>query len=275
MAINKRESTKELVQRGIKYQNSANWKFDLGAFRYHVAAMCKYTIRARLKAEREFLLDEKTLRRWGLEIAASDGRSCSTLLSMAKDAADLVRTDILDMDGSGGLDAEDPFFDFKDKILEFLDPNSPDLLEAIELAASEDGQKNIDWSELAKWEVLAPIRDVLDCLPEPQVGAPPPRLGSKQKVPDRYSHSVDFRSIIWDGKPYEFTGPQAAAVKILWEHWERGTQAVGGGTICRAIESAQIRLDLVFRSNRAWGTVIVPGDTKGTYRLNAPRPKSR
>jgi hypothetical protein len=42
---------------------------------------------------------------------------------------------------------------------------------------------------------------------------------------------------------------------------------VGGKTLLEAAEASTDRIDVVFRDNSAWGTMIVQGVTKGSYRL--------
>lgn len=88
-------------------------------------------------------------------------------------------------------------------------------------------------------------------------------------------HSPDFRSVFWFGERYSFTGNQAKCVRILWEAWENETPDVSGAFILEEldIQDSSGRLDQVFRNpggkgyHPAWGTMIVPGQTKGTYRL--------
>ncbi|GMU37709.1 MAG: hypothetical protein EDS66_12215 [Planctomycetota bacterium] len=84
-------------------------------------------------------------------------------------------------------------------------------------------------------------------------------------------HSPDFRSVHWDGVDYAFTANQAAIVKQLWEAYENGTPDVGGDTLLVNAESDTRRMADVFKKHSAWGTMIVEGSTKGTYRL-APDP---
>jgi hypothetical protein len=84
-------------------------------------------------------------------------------------------------------------------------------------------------------------------------------------------HSEDFRSVNWFGTNYSFSANQAACVKFLWEHWERGVAEVGGKTILESADIGSDRIDNVFRFNPAWKTMIRPGRTKGTYRLAEPK----
>ncbi|MCK6484913.1 MAG: hypothetical protein L6R00_12360 [Phycisphaerae bacterium] len=80
-------------------------------------------------------------------------------------------------------------------------------------------------------------------------------------------HSPDFRSVHWYGTAYSFTALQAPCVKVLWEAWENGTPDVGNGTILAEAGTDESRLPDIFRGCAAWGTMIVPGDSKGTTRL--------
>ena len=84
------------------------------------------------------------------------------------------------------------------------------------------------------------------------------------------TYSTDFRSVRWFGTNYSFTPNQAAAVKILWENWEKGTPDVGGDTLAVEIESDSKRPRDIFKGHPAFGTMIRPGKTKGTYRLAEP-----
>lgn len=86
-------------------------------------------------------------------------------------------------------------------------------------------------------------------------------------------HSPDFRSVRWFGVTYYFTGSQAACVKMLWEAWEAGTPDVGGATLLEQSNCESKRLVDVFKKSEAWNHMIVKGQTKGTYRLAAPRSK--
>ena len=84
--------------------------------------------------------------------------------------------------------------------------------------------------------------------------------------------SPDFRSVNWFGKEYSFTPNQAACVKILWEAWENRTPEVGGDHLIEGgdVQDSAQRVDLIFRACPAWGSMIVSGKTKGSYRLKGP-----
>jgi len=80
-------------------------------------------------------------------------------------------------------------------------------------------------------------------------------------------HSPDFRSIRWLGREWPFTEMQARVVKTLWEAWEDGSPDVGTTVLIAAAQSESTRVRDLFHGNAAWGTVIVPGGSRGTFRL--------
>lgn len=85
----------------------------------------------------------------------------------------------------------------------------------------------------------------------------------------RAKHTKDFRSVHWYGKDYVFTENQAIVVRELWIAWKGGTPAVGKETLLNCIdpEAPPPRVDVVFRDHPAWKKMIVPGVSKGTYKL--------
>lgn len=95
-------------------------------------------------------------------------------------------------------------------------------------------------------------------------------------------HGIDFASVVWFGASYAFTGNQAAVVKLLWRAWENGTPCVRDETLTSAADRDETltaaadrddgaRLGDLFRGHPAWGTMIVPGQMKGTHRLAEPQ----
>lgn len=88
---------------------------------------------------------------------------------------------------------------------------------------------------------------------------------------DEVSHSDDYRSVKYNGHDFAFTENQAAAVKLLWE--QEGGE-LGQAYILEKIDSATDRLRNVFKRkggmHPAWGTLILRGQTKGTFRLAPP-----
>ncbi len=84
--------------------------------------------------------------------------------------------------------------------------------------------------------------------------------------------STDYRTVRWSGDTFTFTPTQAACVKVLIENSVQGTPSIGEQTILEHAESSQGRLSNVFQNGNhpAWGTMIVSGPTKGTFRIAAP-----
>ncbi len=83
-------------------------------------------------------------------------------------------------------------------------------------------------------------------------------------------HSQDFRSVHWFGTDYSFTALQAAIVRELWAAWEQGTPDLSDARLLTRANSAGDRLSDLFKSQPAWGSMIVSGSTKGTRRLRGP-----
>jgi hypothetical protein len=86
-------------------------------------------------------------------------------------------------------------------------------------------------------------------------------------------HTPDFRSVRWFSATYHFTGNQAKIVEVLWDAWKNGASDVSGAYLLTAADAQTKRLDHVFANggHPAWGTMIVAGKTKATYRLNPPQ----
>jgi hypothetical protein len=91
--------------------------------------------------------------------------------------------------------------------------------------------------------------------------------GPEQPHP-RFRHSPDFRSVNLDGQEYSLTGRQAQAVEFLHEMHHNRTPEVSQSLILERLESKYADLRYVFKNSPAWGTLVVPGRTKGSFRLN-------
>ena len=90
-------------------------------------------------------------------------------------------------------------------------------------------------------------------------------------------HGAGFRAVVWDGETYHFSVSQAAVVEYLWEQMDNGTHEVSQGTILDKVgstmaENKHPRLRDLFKRNPAWGTMIVDGKSKGSFRLAEPPP---
>jgi hypothetical protein len=83
-----------------------------------------------------------------------------------------------------------------------------------------------------------------------------------------FSHSPDFRSVFYKGVKYSFTPAQAACVKILCEQYRNNTPEVSSDYILAEIDCCSQKLSDLFKKSHAWGQLIIPGNTRGTYRLN-------
>jgi len=92
----------------------------------------------------------------------------------------------------------------------------------------------------------------------------------ENETPKR-SHSEDFTSVVWDKNRFSFTKTQAAVIGLLWNEYEKGTWNLGQETIGEKIgsEMNQYRLIQTFEKGRhpAWGTLIIAGEKRGTFRL--------
>jgi hypothetical protein len=83
-------------------------------------------------------------------------------------------------------------------------------------------------------------------------------------------HSQDFRSINWFGQRYSFSAGQAAVVRLLWQAWTNDTPEMGQDALLEGSGSESAKLSDVFKDHAAWGTLIVAGGSRGTYRLADP-----
>jgi len=84
------------------------------------------------------------------------------------------------------------------------------------------------------------------------------------------NHAPDFRSVNWFGEQYSFTATQAACLKVLWNAWQNQTPEVGGETLLEQSGSEGNRVRDIFKNHSAWNTMILSGNTKGTFRLVSP-----
>jgi hypothetical protein len=94
----------------------------------------------------------------------------------------------------------------------------------------------------------------------PAAGPPPFKLGR------------GGRSCVWGARKFFFTDMQGDIVRQLWRAFKNGTQDVSQGALLEKAGSGMDKPNLkkLFKGHEAWGTLIVPGATKGTYRLAGP-----
>jgi hypothetical protein len=98
-------------------------------------------------------------------------------------------------------------------------------------------------------------------------------VGGRPPSPPAH-HSLDFRSVHWFGRDYTFTAGQAACLRRLWEAWEQGTPEVGQAAVLEDANLVSERFVDLFRGHPAWKKMIVPGRSKGAYRLREAKPPS-
>ena len=60
-------------------------------------------------------------------------------------------------------------------------------------------------------------------------------------------------------------------VRVLWEAWQNGTPDVGQDYLIEQADAASGRLADVFKGSPAWKTLVVPGESRGAYRLAEPQ----
>lgn len=70
------------------------------------------------------------------------------------------------------------------------------------------------------------------------------------------------------GAGYHLTERQARVVEILYRALQNGTPEVSHREIMKMLGTPNSKLKDSFRGSAAWGTLVVPGSTRGTYRLN-------
>jgi len=93
-----------------------------------------------------------------------------------------------------------------------------------------------------------------------------PLIGDPNKM-SKPTHSADFHSTNWYGRIFTFGPTQAAAFKLFWEAWEVGSPELGGTFVIENCGAKSTKLADVFRDHPAWGVLILPGATKGNFRL--------
>jgi hypothetical protein len=90
------------------------------------------------------------------------------------------------------------------------------------------------------------------------------------------SHSPDFASVNWFGTPRTFSPKQRPVVHELWAAWVNGTPDV---SLAYLLEAADLpgtaRLPALFRDHPAFGTMIVKGGQKDTFRLQGIHPRAK
>jgi hypothetical protein len=83
------------------------------------------------------------------------------------------------------------------------------------------------------------------------------------------THSIDFRTVFWNGQRYYFTATQSMIVGMLWRQWEEDPEhEVGSETLLQGAGAESRCLSMLFANHPAWKVLIVPGCRQGSYRLS-------
>ena len=145
----------------------------------------------------------------------------------------------------------------------------------------QDIEKTPQWQKYQ--DILLAVAESATLLPIPD--RQPVRDGEKavtvstvvQTPPiDRlFSHSADYRSVSFRGTQLSFTPRQAQVIEMLHRAFMDGTPDIGKEFILEKLESPNSRLRDTFKGHEAWGSLIVPGSSRGTYRLNIGKTTAR
>ncbi len=139
-----------------------------------------------------------------------------------------------------------------------------DLIGRLKLALIRRGKTIRD-----KAETIISTRDLRS-----NGAGPPTGTKNTQNSPPRnqrrreFRTSDDYRTICFNGKSHQLTRNQSVIVRLLHAAHRRGTPAVGQETLLKAIEAETSRVRDSFKKSPLWGTLVVPGERRGTYRLN-------
>jgi hypothetical protein len=81
-------------------------------------------------------------------------------------------------------------------------------------------------------------------------------------------HCPDYRIVTVGRKAYHFGATQGFVVGLLHREMRAGAPAIHQNRLLELAGSECRRLAHLFRGNSAWGTLILPGPVRGTYRLS-------
>lgn len=116
-------------------------------------------------------------------------------------------------------------------------------------------------------EFAAKHLETVGRMPEIKYGAISVGDTGRRTDSDCPNFSPGFRSACIGGREYSFTKMQAKAMECLWIAYQQGAPDVPTEAILETLDTTQTRLRDLFREHPAWNTVLVPGRTKGTFRL--------
>jgi hypothetical protein len=159
----------------------------------------------------------------------------------------------------------DACFEGHAEVVEFVEEPPGSGLRAY-IVCPESGRVKVDPQRMRRWEIVANEPEASTTGKSDAVRRP--IRGSPQRTHPRFLHSPDFRSVNLDGHEHSLTGRQAQVVEFLYEMHQNKTPEVSQSLLLEHIESKYTELRYVFKDNPAWGTLVVPGRTKGTVRLS-------
>ena len=91
---------------------------------------------------------------------------------------------------------------------------------------------------------------------------------SDDLISNDFRHSPDYRSVRLNGKLYALTPLAAQAIQLLHEQFMQGTPEIGKDYILEELGSPSKRLRDIFQCCEDWKELVVPGEKRGTYRIN-------
>lgn len=98
-------------------------------------------------------------------------------------------------------------------------------------------------------------------------GFPALHVGKPGEPEPVCKHSPDFRCVNWFGVVHSFSAAQSRIVQLLWRAWEEKLPDISGEYLLEETESESNSVRDVFKDHSAWGAMIAPGGSRGTFRL--------
>lgn len=224
--------------------------YDLGDYRYAVAKVIKLLIRARAKAEPDFLSGTEYVA-WRLSDIHDDRTDAQTLLKLAQVATRELWQKYIGPNGSGGVRGDDPHGELKEAVVQFTMYGAYCELEP------DMGQ--IDWKNVANWSALPRIRAGLDALPHPSHVDPacPVEIGDPKT-----------RDVLVRGKVKRLTAGQFNVIETIVTHFPHkltGDQLVKASGHRDAVNM----LKKIAKTDDDWDDVIhLAGSNGGGYGIS-------
>ena len=143
-----------------------------------------------------------------------------------------------------------------------------ECLAPLVLVPDKTGQRQL----FGEFAVVASLTRILHLEDVPVLDCSAIQFGDAAQSPDLdrvFRHSPDFRSVCLRGKEFGLTTNQARVVQCLHAARVNSAPDIGQAYLLEEVlETGQERLKDVFRGLSGWDQLIIPGKTKGTFRLN-------